>query len=114
MAPAIVVDDGKPVLAIGGSGGTRIPSSVFQVLARHFLLGEDFEWAMGAPRVHGEGNEWARIEEEFGEMAPAYLAKIGYDLREGEAAAMVRGIKIEDGKLLSLYDPRMKGKEKGL
>jgi gamma-glutamyltranspeptidase/glutathione hydrolase len=114
MAPAIMVADGKPLLAIGGSGGTRIPSSVFQVLARHFLLGEDFEWAMGAPRVHGEGNEWASIEEEFGDMAPDYLSKIGYELRDTAAAAMVRGIKIEDGKLLSLYDPRMKAKEKGL
>lgn len=113
MAPALVFDDGKPFLTIGASGGTRIPSSVFQVLARNFLLGEDFEWAVGAPRVHSEGNEWARIEEEFGEMAPAYLSEIGFELREGDAAAMVRGVKVEDGKLLSLYDPRMKAKEKG-
>lgn len=113
MTPALVVDDGQPVLSIGASGGTRIPSSVFQVLSRHFLLGEDFEWAMGAPRVHNEGNEWARIEETFGEMAPNYLSEIGFGLREGSATAMVRGIKVEDGKLLSLYDPRMKAKEKG-
>lgn len=113
MTPAIVLDEGKPFLSIGGSGGTKIMSSVFQVLARYFLLGEDFEWAMGAPRVHSEGNEWAGIEEEFGEMAPDYLSEIGYELREGVAAAMVRGVKIEDGKLLSLYDPRMKAKEKG-
>jgi len=113
MAPAIMLQDGKPLLTIGGSGGTRIPSSVFQVLARHFLLGEDFQWAMGAPRVHSEGNEWARIEEEFGDMAPDYLRKIGFDMREGQAAAMVRGIKIEDGKILALYDPRMNSKEKG-
>ena len=114
MTPAIMLDEGKPLLSIGGSGGTRIMSSVFQVLARHFLLGENFEWAMGAPRVHSEGNEWARIEEEFGEMAPAYLSEIGLELREGEASAMVRGVKIEDGKLNALYDPRMKAKEKGL
>ncbi len=114
MTPAILLQDGKPILSIGASGGTRIPSSVFQVLARHFLLGENFEWALGAPRVHSEGNEWARIEEEFGEMAPDYLSSIGFDLHEGEAAAMVRGIKVEDGKLLSFYDPRMKAKEKGL
>jgi gamma-glutamyltranspeptidase len=113
MTPVLVIDDGQPVLSIGASGGTRIPSSVFQVLSRHFLLGEDFEWAMGAPRVHNEGNEWARIEEEFGEMAPDYLSEIGFELREGSATAMVRGIKVEDGKLLSLYDPRMKAKEKG-
>lgn len=113
MTPIIMLDEGKAFLTMGGSGGTRIQSSMFQVLARHFLLGEDFEWAMGAPRVHSEGNEWARIEEEFGEMAPDYLTQIGYELREGEAAAMIRGIKIEDEKLLSMYDPRMKAKEKG-
>ncbi|HAA76606.1 TPA: hypothetical protein DCE37_15950 [Candidatus Latescibacteria bacterium] len=113
MTPAILLDEGKPVMTVGGAGGTKIQSSMFQVLARNLLLGEDFEWAMGAPRVHSEGNEWARIEEEFGEMAPNYLASIGYELREGEAAAMIRGIKTDEDKLIALYDPRMKAKEKG-
>ena len=113
MTPAIMLDEGVPFLTMGGSGGTRIQSSMFQVLARHFLLGEDYEWAMVAPRVHSEGNEWARIEEEFGEMAPDYLSQIGYELRDGAAAAMIRSIKLEDGKLHALYDPRMKAKEKG-
>ena len=113
MTPAILLDAGRPFLTIGGSGGTRIMSSVFQVLARHFLLGEDFEWSMGAPRVHSEGNEWARIEEEFGDTAPDYLSEIGIELRQGAASAMVRAVKIEDDKLLSMYDPRMKAKEKG-
>ena len=41
------------------------------------------------------------------------LSEIGFELRPGSATAMVRGIKVEDGRLLSLYDPRMKAKEKG-
>ena len=114
MAPALLMRDGRPSTTIGGSGGTRIPSSVFQVLSRRHVLGEDFEWAVGAPRVHSEGNEWVRIEEEFGEIAPEYLDSIGYEVREGAAAANVRGIEItEDNELIAAYDPRMKAKEKG-
>jgi gamma-glutamyltranspeptidase/glutathione hydrolase len=114
MAPALVLKDGKPAMTLGASGGTRIPSSLFQVLVRRLVLGEDLEWAASAGRVHSEGNEWVRIEEEFGEMAPAYLRKVGYEVREGPAAAMVRAIEVtEDNELLATYDPRMKGREKG-
>ncbi|MBK34053.1 MAG: hypothetical protein CME26_00810 [Gemmatimonadetes bacterium] len=114
MAPALLLREGRPSMTIGASGGTKIPSSVFQVLSRRHVLGEDFEWSVGAPRVHSEGNEWVRIEDEFGEMAPDYLESIGYEVRDGEAAANVRGIEItEDNELIAAYDPRMKAKEKG-
>ena len=116
MCPTLALRDGKPVLTTGASGGTRIPSSIFQVLARRLVMGEDLDWAVSAPRVHAEGNEWVMIEEEFGELAPNYLdSQIGYELKEGRAAADVRAIEItEDDELLAVLDARLKGREKGI
>jgi gamma-glutamyltranspeptidase/glutathione hydrolase len=115
MCPAIITKEGKPCMTIGASGGTRISSSLFQVLARRLVLDEDLEWAVGAPRVHSEGNEWVMMEEEFGQMAPDYLKTVGYTLRTGRAAAQVRAIEVtESNQLLASLDPRIRGKERGI
>lgn len=116
MCPTIVMREGSPALTTGASGGTRIPSSLFQVLARRLVMDEDLEWAVSAARVHSEGNEWVMIEEEFGELAPEYLeSEIGYELKTGRVAADVRAIEVtEDDELLAVLDPRLKGREKGI
>lgn len=114
MCPTIILREDQPFMSIGASGGTRIPSSMFQVLARRMVLEEDTEWSIAAPRVHSEGNEWVRVEEEFGEAAPAYLKSIGYDInKKGSAAANVRLVEVTEDGLMAAYDPRMKAKEKG-
>jgi len=114
MCPVIILGDGQPVMTIGGSGGTRISTSLLQVLARCLCMDEDLAWAISAPRVHAEGNEWAMVEEEFGETAPAYLKEVGYKLRKGLAAAKVRAIEVTDsGELHAVIDPRLGGREKG-
>ena len=80
------------------------------------MLEEDLDWAVSAPRVHSEGNEWVAVEEGFGEIAPDYLkSEIKYTLGRGSAAANVRAIEItEDNELLATLDPRIRGKEKGI
>jgi len=114
LCPTLVLREGEPVMSLGASGGTRITSSLFQVLARRLVMGEDLAWAVSAPRVHGEGNDWVMVEEEFGEIAPEYLESVKYTVRSGEAAARVRALEVdESGGLLTVYDPRMKAREKG-
>ncbi len=114
MCPTLVLKDRDPFLTIGASGGTRIPSSLFQVLTRRMVLDEDLPWAVSAPRVHSEGNEWVMMEEEFGEAAPDYLKTVGYTLRKGKAAANVRAIEVaESSELIATLDPRLGGREKG-
>ena len=56
------------------------------------------------------------FEEAFGELAPDYLeSKVGYEVRDGRAAADVRAIELtEDEKLLAVLDNRLKGREKGI
>ncbi len=50
MTPVIVVQDGHPVLALGGSGGTLIPTNVTQVLLRMSVFDASAQRAVSAPR----------------------------------------------------------------
>jgi gamma-glutamyltranspeptidase / glutathione hydrolase len=55
MAPTIVLDGGRPALAVGGSGGPLITSGVLQVLLGVVAFGRDIEAAVAAPRIHDQG-----------------------------------------------------------
>jgi len=51
MTPTIVFKDGKPILALGGSGGTRIATGTTQVLLAHLAFGLPVTQAVAAPRI---------------------------------------------------------------
>lgn len=51
MSPTLVLRDGKPVLALGGSGGTRIATGVAQVLLAALAFGRTPVEAVGDPRL---------------------------------------------------------------
>jgi gamma-glutamyltranspeptidase / glutathione hydrolase len=51
MTPTIVLKDGKPILALGGSGGTRIATGTTQVLLAHLAFGMPVQQAVSAPRI---------------------------------------------------------------
>jgi gamma-glutamyltranspeptidase/glutathione hydrolase len=55
MTPTIVVEGGRPVLAIGGSGGLRIATGVAQAVAARLWFGCDPLACVSAPRVHVQG-----------------------------------------------------------
>jgi len=52
MSPTIITKDGKTVMGVGGSGGPRIISSVFQVWYRVLVNKYDIDRALQVPRVH--------------------------------------------------------------
>jgi gamma-glutamyltranspeptidase / glutathione hydrolase len=51
MTPAIVMDGGRPVLAVGASGGRRIIDAVLQIILNIVEFGMDVQAALAAPRV---------------------------------------------------------------
>jgi gamma-glutamyltranspeptidase/glutathione hydrolase len=55
MTPTIVFEGGRPVLAIGGSGGLRIATGVAQAVAARLWFGCDPLACVSAPRVHVQG-----------------------------------------------------------
>src|SRR5260221_13395285 len=66
MSPTIVLKDGKPVLVTGSPGGSRIISTVLQVIVNVIDYHMDVAAAVAAPRLH---HQWmpdvVRVERGF-------------------------------------------------
>jgi gamma-glutamyltranspeptidase/glutathione hydrolase len=75
MSPTIVLEDGKPYLAVGSPGGSTIITTVLQILVNRLDLGMSLPQAIAAPRVT-QRNEPADLAE------PAFLNRYG-DALEG-------------------------------
>ncbi len=52
MSPTIVLRDGKPILALGAAGGSRIITAVTQVILDVLVFGMPVSDAVAAPRFH--------------------------------------------------------------
>jgi gamma-glutamyltranspeptidase/glutathione hydrolase len=55
MTPTIVLKDGKPFLITGSPGGSRIITTVLQIVVNVIDRGMDIGGAVSAPRIH---NQW--------------------------------------------------------
>ena len=55
MTPTIVLENGQPILAVGGSGGERIATAVTQAAVARLVFGLDPSVCVSAPRVHVDG-----------------------------------------------------------
>ena len=84
----IVLRDGRPVPAIGGRGGRKIPNALFEVLTRHVGLGESLEAALAAPRPHTEGNLNLELEAKWPAAEVEALAKLGYKMKTAASATL--------------------------
>jgi gamma-glutamyltranspeptidase/glutathione hydrolase len=88
MCPAIVLRDGKPVIAAGGRGGRRIPNAMFRVLLGY--AGEDLsmEDAVAAARLHTEGGLELWLDAVWKPEQAEAFRKLGYDVRQGSVAVV--------------------------
>jgi gamma-glutamyltranspeptidase/glutathione hydrolase len=55
MAPTIVIENGEPIAAFGGSGGRRIATAVTQVAIARLVFGLDPGACVSAPRMYTNG-----------------------------------------------------------
>jgi gamma-glutamyltranspeptidase/glutathione hydrolase len=55
MTPTIVVEGGVPILALGGSGGTRIATGTTQATLARLLFDLDPNACVSHPRIHTQG-----------------------------------------------------------
>jgi len=96
MCPSIVLRDGKPMLALGGAGGVRIPNSIYDVLGQYIAQGVPMEEAVAAPRVNCAGTLDVALEAEWSKESANYLTGMGFKIQTGEGAkvsAVTREIK---------------------
>jgi len=112
MSPTIVLKEGEPILAVGAAGGSRITTSVFQVILNDlFVYPGDLKKAVFAPRIHQQWMpEFLDLEEGFSESALAFLDSIGEKVRKAPWSAIAQAVHLENnGKVKAVFDPRDEG-----
>src|SRR5450756_3144160 len=112
MSPTTVLTDGKPVLVTGSPGGSRIISTVLQVIVNVLDYHMDVAAAVGAPRLH---HQWlpdeVRIEHGLAGDAIAGLKAMGHHVAEPLGQTSANSIAVTDHGLLGAPDPRTRGAE---
>ena len=112
MSPTIVLRDGKPVLVTGSPGGSRIISTVLQVIVDVIDYHMDVAAAVAAPRLH---HQWlpdeVRIEHGFAEETLAGLRAKGHTVVEPMGQTSANSILVTPNGLLGAPDPRTRGAE---
>src|ERR1043166_262823 len=88
MCPTIVLRDGKPLLAVGGAGGRKIPNSVFDVLINFTAAPALVEDAVAAPRMHTEGDLKIFLEKSWPESDRQFLPSAGYQIKTSPGAVV--------------------------
>jgi gamma-glutamyltranspeptidase / glutathione hydrolase len=112
MSPTIVLKDGKPVLVTGSPGGSRIISTVLQVVVNVLDYNMDVAAAVAAPRLH---HQWlpdeVRIERGFSDDTLAALRAKGHRVVEPMGQTSANSIAVTPKGLLGAPDPRTRGAE---
>jgi len=113
ISPTIILENNSPVMVLGAAGGSRIPTSIAQVIYRHLYLDDDLNSSVTKFRVHPDAEE-ALIEYhngvEFDFDPDSILFK--YDLidspaRFGRVQAISRVNKLN--KWIGVSDPDWEG-----
>jgi gamma-glutamyltranspeptidase/glutathione hydrolase len=112
MSPTIVLKDGKVVLVTGTPGGSRIISTVLQVIVNVLDYRMDVAAAVAVPRLH---HQWlpdeVRVERGFPDDVLAELRAKGHKVLEPMGPTSANSILVTTDGLLGAPDPRTRGAE---
>jgi gamma-glutamyltranspeptidase/glutathione hydrolase len=86
MCPTIVLREGKPLLALGATGGRMIPNTLYSILAQFVGLDASVEEAVAAPRLNTDGNLDLTLERKWPEDETESLKALGYAVKTGVGA----------------------------
>ncbi|MIC56382.1 gamma-glutamyltransferase [Escherichia coli] len=108
MSPTIVVKDGKTWLVTGSPGGSRIITTVLQMVVNSIDYGLNVAEATNAPRFH---HQWLpdelRVEKGFSPDTLKLLEAKGQKVALKEAMGSTQSIMVgPDGELYGASDPR--------
>src|SRR5215813_638809 len=110
MTPTIVLKDGAPAFVTGAPGGSRIITTVLQVLVNAIDFKKPIADAVAAPRVH---DQWLPDEVQAERTLPAEtfraLAARGHKIRTGSTAGSANSIAVTPSGLVGAPDIRAKG-----
>ncbi|WP_426612551.1 gamma-glutamyltransferase [Bradyrhizobium sp. McL0616] len=112
MSPTIVLKDGKPVLVTGSPGGSRIISTVLQVIVNVLDYRMDVAAAVAAPRLH---HQWlpdeVRVERGFPDDVLFELKAMDHLIVEPMGQTSANSIAVTPNGPLGAPDPRTRGAE---
>jgi gamma-glutamyltranspeptidase/glutathione hydrolase len=110
MTPAFVFRDGRLVLVTGSPGGSRIISTVLQVIVNVLDFRMNLAEAVAAPRIHHQWQPDVLMAEEG--LSPDTLALLrarGHRIKVGTTSGSANSIQAADGLLAGAADPRQRG-----
>jgi gamma-glutamyltranspeptidase/glutathione hydrolase len=107
MTPTIVFHNDKPFIATGSPGGSRIITTVLQVIMNVLQYDMNVAEASHAPRIH---HQWYPdklfIEKNLNPDTRRILESLGHILEVRNAMGSTQTIMIKDGLLYGASDPR--------
>jgi len=113
MAPTIITRNGKVSMVLGTPGGSRIPTSLFQVLVDVYDFGMPLTQALAQPRFHHQLLPENTIYSEpfwpFPATLKADLAARGYTVATQDYNGDVEAILVVKGRPVAASDPRGRG-----
>ncbi len=117
MTPTILVKDGRTRLVVGSPGGSRIITTVLQVVLNVVDFKMNVQEAVDAPRFH---HQWLpdaiRLERQgFPADVVTALEAMGHSTQVGDDMGDVHAIMIDEatGLRLGASDPRLDGRTLG-
>ncbi len=107
MTPTMVFKDGKPYFATGSPGGSRIITTVLQVILNVIDHDMNVAEASNAPRIHHQWYpEKLYIEKGIGYDTQRLLREKNYEVQDRSAMGSTQTIMLRDGLIFGSSDPR--------
>lgn len=110
MTPTIVFRDGKPFLATGGAGGSKIITAVLQTIINAIDFEMNIADAKHAPRIH---HQWypdvLNLERGISPDTIAILRGMGHQVKTPNYTGLVQSATSHDGYFFGVSDPRAGG-----
>jgi gamma-glutamyltranspeptidase/glutathione hydrolase len=110
MTPTIVLKDGKPVLVTGSPGGSRIITTVLQVIVNALDGRKRIGDAVAAPRLH---HQWwpdeVLVEPGFSANKIRAVTKLGHVVTAGPLFGSAHSIEVTPQGLAGAADLRARG-----
>lgn len=105
-SPLAMYREGRPYMVLGAPGGTRILTSIVQVVLNVIDFGHDLRTAVTLPRFHSQDGTTIYLEPSVPEATAVALRRSGHDVIRSRYAARPQAIAIIDGNVQGGSDPR--------
>ncbi|MFD7626497.1 gamma-glutamyltransferase [Streptomyces sp. NPDC059851] len=111
MSPTIVLEHGRPVLAVGSPGGATIITTILQVLTEHLDRGLPLVEAIAAPRASQRNQATTELEPAlWNSPLRGELEQLGQAFRLNQEIGAATGVqRLPDGRWLAAAEKTRRG-----